>query len=100
MSNKLLQTFKNQKILITGGTGSIGSVMVRKLLEFEPAQIRIFSRDESKHFFLQQELEKEFAIQFSVPKECKQEIHKGFYKQNYCGCCYSLVERMNEKHMN
>ena len=60
MSNKLLQTFKNQKILITGGTGSIGSVMVRKLLEFEPAQIRIFSRDESKHFFLQQELEKEF----------------------------------------
>ena len=47
-----------------------------------------------------QELEKEFAIQFSVPKECKQEIHKGFYKQNYCGCCYSLVERMNEKHMN
>jgi FlaA1/EpsC-like NDP-sugar epimerase len=60
MSNKLLQTFKNKKILVTGGTGSIGSVMVRKLLQFEPSQIRIFSRDESKHYFLQQELEKEF----------------------------------------
>lgn len=44
-------------------------------------------------------LEKEFSIPFIEPKECKQEIHKGFYKQNFCGCCYSLVERMNEKYI-
>jgi UDP-N-acetylglucosamine 4,6-dehydratase/5-epimerase len=60
VSNKLLQTFKNKRILVTGGTGSIGSMMVKKLLEFEPAQIRIFSRDESKHYFLEQELSRQF----------------------------------------
>lgn len=54
----LLKTFKNKKILVTGGTGSIGSEIVRQLLQYEPAQIRIFSRDEGKHFFFQQELEK------------------------------------------
>lgn len=46
-----------------------------------------------------QEFEKEFSITFFITKECKQEIHKGFYKQNFCGCCYSLVERMNEKYI-
>ncbi|MBI2463477.1 polysaccharide biosynthesis protein [Candidatus Peregrinibacteria bacterium] len=54
----LLKTFKNKKILVTGGTGSIGSEIVRQLLQYEPSQIRIFSRDEGKHFFFQQELEK------------------------------------------
>ncbi|MBI4234992.1 SDR family NAD(P)-dependent oxidoreductase [Candidatus Peregrinibacteria bacterium] len=55
---KLLKTFKGKKILVTGGTGSIGSEIVRQLLQFEPAQIRVYSRDESKHFFFQKELEK------------------------------------------
>lgn len=45
------------------------------------------------------DLEKEFSISFIQPKEYKQEVHKGFYKQNFCGCCYSLTERMNEKYI-
>ena len=24
----------------------------------------------------------------------KLETHSGFYKQNYCGCCFSLTEKM------
>ena len=44
-------------------------------------------------------LENIYSIDFITPKECKQEVHKGFYKQNFCGCCYSLVERMNEKYI-
>lgn len=35
-------------ILITGGTGSFGQTMARKLLETDCAEIRIFSRDEVK----------------------------------------------------
>lgn len=55
--NKFFRTFKNKIILVTGGTGSIGSEIVKKLLEFNPKQIRVFSRDETKHFFLQKEIE-------------------------------------------
>ena len=35
-------------VLITGGTGSFGSTMVRRLLKRNVAQIRILSRDEAK----------------------------------------------------
>src|SRR3989344_8383191 len=55
--NEFKQVFKGKKILVTGGTGSIGSEIVRQLLRYEPKQIRIYSRDESKQFFLQQELD-------------------------------------------
>jgi UDP-N-acetylglucosamine 4,6-dehydratase/5-epimerase len=47
---------QGKKVLITGGTGSIGSEIVRQVLEQNPAVVRIFSRDESKQFALQHEL--------------------------------------------
>lgn len=48
--------FKNKRILVTGGTGSIGSEIVRQLIPLKPKQIRIYSRDESKQYHLQHEL--------------------------------------------
>jgi len=36
-------------VLVTGGTGSFGSVMVRRLLAQNVKQVRILSRDEAKH---------------------------------------------------
>lgn len=50
------KTFKGKRILVTGGTGSIGSEIVRQLLKYDPKQIRIYSRDESKQFYLHHEL--------------------------------------------
>lgn len=58
MKTKLKEKFNDKNILVTGGTGSIGSEIINQLLKYNPRQIRIYSRDESKHFFLQQELEK------------------------------------------
>ena len=49
--------FKGKRILVTGGTGSVGGEIVRQLLNYEPRQIRVYSRDDSKQFYLQQELE-------------------------------------------
>lgn len=46
--------FAEKKILITGGTGTIGQHLVKRLLEDNPAVIRIFSRDEYKQFEMQQ----------------------------------------------
>jgi UDP-N-acetylglucosamine 4,6-dehydratase/5-epimerase len=47
---------KNKRILVTGGTGSIGSLIVKQLLKHEPEQVRIFSRDENKQYYLMEEL--------------------------------------------
>jgi UDP-glucose 4-epimerase len=40
--------FDGSTVVITGGTGSFGSTMVSEILKENPAEIRIFSRDENK----------------------------------------------------
>lgn len=40
--------FRDKTLLITGGTGSFGNAVIRRFLETEIAEIRIFSRDEKK----------------------------------------------------
>jgi UDP-N-acetylglucosamine 4,6-dehydratase len=40
--------FKNKVLLITGGTGSFGNAVLRRFLESDIKEIRIFSRDEKK----------------------------------------------------
>ncbi len=47
--------FKGKSILVTGGTGSIGSEIVRQLLKFKPKVIRVFARHEDRHHKLMQE---------------------------------------------
>ncbi len=39
-----------KSILITGGTGSFGSIMMETLLDLDPKEIIIFSRDELKQY--------------------------------------------------
>lgn len=46
-------------ILVTGGTGSIGSEIVRQLLKTDAKSIIIFSRDEIKHFLMKQTIRDE-----------------------------------------
>jgi len=40
--------FNNKTLLITGGTGSFGNAVLKRFLQTDIAQIRIFSRDEKK----------------------------------------------------
>jgi len=40
--------FKNKKLLITGGTGTFGNAVLRRFIQTEIEEIRIFSRDEKK----------------------------------------------------
>ena len=45
---------KDKVILITGGTGFLGQALATEILKFGPKAIRIFSRDEVKHYKFQQ----------------------------------------------
>ena len=40
--------FKDKVLLITGGTGSFGNAVLKKFLDTDIKEIRIFSRDEKK----------------------------------------------------
>ena len=42
--------FKNKTLLITGGTGSFGNTVLKKLVNSNIKEIRIFSRDEKKQY--------------------------------------------------
>ncbi|NLM13433.1 MAG: polysaccharide biosynthesis protein, partial [Epulopiscium sp.] len=56
--------FENKKILVLGGTGTIGQALVKKLIQYNPQVIRIFSRDEYKQFLMEQELGRRKNIRF------------------------------------
>jgi UDP-glucose 4-epimerase len=50
-----------KRVLVTGGTGSLGKTLVKRLLTGEiglPSKIIIFSRDEAKQFFMRLEFQK------------------------------------------
>ena len=49
--------FNNKTLMITGGTGSFGNAVLRRFLDSDLAEIRIFSRDEKK----QDDMRKRYA---------------------------------------
>jgi len=50
-----MNTFKGKKILITGGTGSLGQALTKRLLKENVDVIRIFSRNENKQVTMESE---------------------------------------------
>jgi FlaA1/EpsC-like NDP-sugar epimerase len=58
--------FKNKKILVIGGTGTIGKNIVKHLLREEPDVIRILSRDEYKQFNLKNEFNNDSRLRFLI----------------------------------
>lgn len=49
--------FNGKKLLITGGTGSFGSTVLKKYLDSDVEEIRIFSRDEKKQDDMRHDLQ-------------------------------------------
>ncbi|GED14543.1 UDP-N-acetylglucosamine 4,6-dehydratase family protein [Aneurinibacillus migulanus] len=47
--------YTGKRILIIGGTGTIGQQMVKELLAYNPKVIRVFSRDEYKQYEMENE---------------------------------------------
>lgn len=50
--------WKNSEVLITGGTGTLGKALTKKLLtDYKPKGLRLFSRDEYKQWVFKNELD-------------------------------------------
>ena len=50
-----MKTLEGKRILVTGGTGSLGGVLVKRILTGElgrPASVTVFSRDEAKQHYM------------------------------------------------
>ena len=50
IDNKIKNEYRNKNILITGGTGSIGIALVKKLIGCKPKVIKILTNDENSRF--------------------------------------------------
>ncbi len=48
MTDKVNNKFRGKTLLITGGTGSFGNAVLKRFIDTDIAEIRIFSRDEKK----------------------------------------------------
>ena len=48
---------EGKDILVTGGCGSIGSEIVRQIIQLNPKRVRIFDHDEKGHFNISQEIQ-------------------------------------------
>jgi UDP-glucose 4-epimerase len=60
----MTKPLEQKRVLITGGTGSLGKVLTRRLLGGEmglPAKIIVFSRDEAKQHFMRVEYQQRAA---------------------------------------
>lgn len=60
------QWVKDQKILITGGTGNLARALLPGLLALGPEAVYIFSRDEFKHFEMMQEYSSRGDVKFII----------------------------------
>ena len=56
MKLKVKNFYKNKTVLITGGTGTIGSALVLELLQYNCKVIRVFSNDENSLFDLSERI--------------------------------------------
>ena len=56
MTNDLMSIFTGKKVLITGGTGSLGQALTKRILNSDVEQIRILSRNEFKQISMETKL--------------------------------------------
>ena len=63
-----MSVFKDKVLLITGGTGSFGNAVLRRFLDSDIKEIRIFSRDEKKQDDMRHHLQAQYPEQASKVK--------------------------------
>lgn len=59
-----MRSLQGKSILVTGGCGSIGSRLIRQILEEDPAVVRVLDKNEQGLFALQRELDAHDELRF------------------------------------
>lgn len=59
-----MESLTGKDVLVTGGCGSIGTPLVKKILDHDPSVIRVFDNNEESLFNLQQELGPDAPIRY------------------------------------
>ncbi len=60
------EMFKEKKVLVIGGTGTIGVSLVREILKYSPEVVRVLSRDEYNQFVVSQMFNKTDNLRFLI----------------------------------
>ena len=60
MELNITDAFKDKVLVITGGTGSFGSTVLKHFLTTDIGEIRIFSRDEKKQDWMRHTLQAQY----------------------------------------
>lgn len=66
MKPNVKDMFNGKKVLVTGGTGSIGSELVKQILQFNPDVVRVFTNDEDNIFSMKQTYRNNESIRFLI----------------------------------
>lgn len=61
-----MNIYKDKRILVIGGTGTIGSKLIKELLQSDVKVVRVYSRDEYKQFIMSNEFMDEKRIRFLI----------------------------------
>ena len=68
-----MSCFAGKTLLITGGTGSFGNMVLKRFLESDIKEIRIFSRDEKKQDDMRHHLQSTYSANIA----CKVKFYIG-----------------------
>lgn len=70
--------YKDKVVLVTGGTGSIGSEIVKKLIKLQPKIVRVLDNNETALFELEQDLNSEKIRTFIGDIRDKERLKRAF----------------------
>ncbi len=77
----IYKDIKNKIILVTGGAGSIGSVLIKKLTKYNPQKIIIVDKDEYSIFNLKKKLGKHNKIYYKLIDTTKYKFLNLIFKE-------------------
>ncbi|HHY00074.1 MAG TPA: polysaccharide biosynthesis protein [Methanothermobacter sp.] len=78
MDDNMTDFYKDKVVLVTGGTGSIGSEIVKKLIKLQPKIVRVLDNNETALFELEQDLNSEKIRTFIGDIRDKERLKRAF----------------------